>query len=100
MLNLADTLGVTVTVDTWNSADRLPYMLTEAYDFRRVTLDGTACVFAEPRNGVPPVQTILSNIERICEIEALPVVLKLNGLYSERRKALMTARIPFEQMSI
>jgi hypothetical protein len=95
VLNLADTLGVKITAKPWDGADRLPYMLIENYDFRKVTLDDTACIFAEPLNAVPPVQTILRNIERIREIEALPVVLKLIGLSGERRKALIEARIPF-----
>jgi hypothetical protein len=95
MLNLADTLGVKMTAKPWDGAERLPYMLVENYDFRKVTLDDTVCIFAEPRSEVPPVQTILRNIERIREVEALPVVLKLNGLSGERRKALIEARIPF-----
>ncbi|MDR1532643.1 MAG: hypothetical protein LBS62_10780 [Clostridiales bacterium] len=95
MLNLADILGVKITATLWDGAERLPYMLVESYDFRKVTLDETVCVFAEPLNAVPPVQTILRNIERIREVEALPVVLKLNGLSGERRKALIEARIPF-----
>jgi DNA-binding Lrp family transcriptional regulator len=95
VLNLADTLGVKITAIPWDGAERLPYMLAESYGFRKVTLDDTHCIFVEPQNETPPVQTILRNIERIREVEALPVVLKLNGLSSERRKALIAARIPF-----
>jgi DNA-binding MarR family transcriptional regulator len=95
MLNLADTLGVKITANPWDGAERLPYMLAESYVFRRVTLDDTVCVFAEPLGEVPPVQTILRNIERIREVDALPVVLKLNGLSGVRRQALIEARIPF-----
>jgi hypothetical protein len=95
MLNLADTLGVKITASPWDGAERLPYMLVESYEFRKVMLDETVCIFAEPLAEVPPVQTILRNIERIRAVEALPVVLKLNGLSGERRKALIEARIPF-----
>jgi hypothetical protein len=95
VLDLADTLGVKITAEPWDGTDWLPYMLVEAYDFRRVTLDDTVCVFAEPRNEAPPIQAILRNIERMREVEALPVVLKLTGLSGERRKALINARIPF-----
>jgi hypothetical protein len=95
MLNLADTLGVKVTAKPWDGAERLPYMLIERYGFRKVTLDDTICIFAEPLSEVPPVQTILRNIGRIREVEPLPVVLKLNGLSGERRKTLIEARIPF-----
>jgi hypothetical protein len=70
-------------------------MLAEAYTLHKVTLDGLPCVFAAPCGEVAPIQTLLRNIKRIREVEALPVVLKLNGLSGERRKALIEARIPF-----
>ena len=95
ILDLADTLGVKIAAEPWEGANQLPYVLEIAYDFHKVMLDDTACIFAEPLNGVPPVQTILRNIERIREVETLPVILKLNGLSGERRKALIDARIPF-----
>jgi len=95
VLDLTDTLGMNITSTQWEHTDGLPYVLVESYDFRKVTFDGTQCLFAEPRGEVPPIQSILRNIERIHEFEALPVVLKLNGLSGERRKLLIEARIPF-----
>jgi DNA-binding MarR family transcriptional regulator len=95
VLTLTDALGVEVTSVPWTGAGRLPYILEETYDFRKVTLDGTACLFAEPRNGIPTVQAIIRNFGRVREAEPLPVVLKTDGLSAERRKALIAARIPF-----
>jgi DNA-binding MarR family transcriptional regulator len=95
MLVLAETLGVKINAMPWEGAGRVPYMLVESYDFRKVTLDGMPCVFAEPRGDVPPIQTLLRHIEHIREVEPLPAVLKLNGLSGERRKALIEAKIPF-----
>lgn len=95
MIYLSDTLGVKITSESWGGAERLPNMLTEGYNFRKVTLDDATCIFAEPIGDIPPVQTVLRNFERIREVEALPVVLKLNGLSGERRKALIEYRIPF-----
>ncbi|MDR1320387.1 MAG: hypothetical protein LBK56_03030 [Gracilibacteraceae bacterium] len=95
MLNLTDALGVDVTSAPWAGAGSLPYILEETYDFRKVTLDGTACLFAEPRNGIPTVQAVARNFERVREAESLPVVLKTDALSAERRKALIAARIPF-----
>jgi len=95
MIELSDMLGVKVKAEDWSGAERLPYMLSESYALRKVTLGDTVCIFAEPLGEVPPVQTVLRNFERIREVEALPVVLKLNGLSGERRKALIESRIPF-----
>jgi DNA-binding MarR family transcriptional regulator len=95
MTDLAETLGIKMASVPWNGVDRLPYILTEAYDFRKVTLDDTSCVFAKPRGVLPTVQAVVRNFERIREVEALPVILELNGLSGERRKALIAARVPF-----
>jgi len=95
VLNLGDMLGVKITSVPWKGADKLPYMLVETYGFRKVTLDGTPCLFAEPRGEIPAIQTVLRNFKRIREVEPLPIALKLNGLSGGRRKALIEARIPF-----
>jgi DNA-binding MarR family transcriptional regulator len=95
VFNLTDALGVDVISVPWAGAGNLPYILEETYDFRKVTLDGTVCLFAEPRNEMPTVQAVARNFERVREAEPLPVVLKTGGLSAERRKALIAARIPF-----
>ncbi|MDR1192599.1 MAG: hypothetical protein LBK98_00250 [Peptococcaceae bacterium] len=95
VLSLTDALGVEVTSVPWADAGSLPYILEETYDFRKVTLDGTVCLFAEPRNGIPTARAVARNFERVREAEPLPVVLKTDGLSAERRKALIAARIPF-----
>jgi DNA-binding MarR family transcriptional regulator len=95
MLDLAETLGVKINSTPWEGVRKLPYFLIETYDFRKVRLDDVPCLFAEPHMVIPPIQALLSNIECIREAEPLPVVLKLNGLSGERRKALIEARIPF-----
>ena len=95
MIDLSDTLGVNIKSEPWDGAERLPYMLADSYGFRKVTLGDAVCIFAEPLGEIPPIQSVLRNFERIREVEALPVVLKLNGLSGERRKALIESRIPF-----
>jgi hypothetical protein len=95
VMDLADMLGIKINALPWDGADRLPYVLAEAYDFRKATLDGISCVFAEPQGEMPPIQALLRNIERMREVEQLPIVLKLSGLSAGRRRALIEARIPF-----
>ncbi|MDR0898512.1 MAG: hypothetical protein LBN04_11745 [Oscillospiraceae bacterium] len=95
MLELGDMLGVTIESMPWQGAHRLPIFMEEAYHFRAVTLDQTACVFAAPRGEMPDVRQVAAQFERIASLAQVPIVLQLSGLSGERRKALMAARIPF-----
>jgi hypothetical protein len=95
MTSIIETLGVNVKLMHWDMAEKLPLYLMEQYGFEKALLDGDPCLIAEIRGEMPTIQAVKRNIERIQEFERIPVVLKLNGLSGERRKALMSARIPF-----
>lgn len=95
MFDLADLLGVKVISEPWEGADSLPYMFNEIYKLHIVTLDGVPCIFAEPNGETPAIQGVLKHFTRLHSAAAMPVVLKMNGLSGERRKALIEARIPF-----
>ncbi len=95
MLDLADTLGVKITSGPWDGADILPYYLNEIYSMQKVALDNVSCVFAEPIGETPTVQAVSKHFSRIYASADMPVVLKINGMSGERRKALIQARVPF-----
>jgi hypothetical protein len=95
MLELADMFGIEITSVPWSGADRLPFALNELHTFRKATLGDVPCIFAEPRGDVPTIQALARHFERVRAIEDVPVVLKLETLSGERRKALIGAQIPF-----
>ena len=95
MLELADLLGVKVTSDPWDGAGSVPFFLSETYDFRKVDMGGTSCIFAEPRGQPPAIQSIAKHFSIVYSAASLPVVLKATGLSSERKRNLIDARVPF-----
>ena len=95
MLDLADAIGVKIKSEPWDGMAGIPYYLYDAYDFNKVALDETICVFAQPKGETPTIQAIVKHFESIHSIAAMPVVLKLNGLSGEQRRALIRARVPF-----
>ena len=95
MFGLTDILGVNVASEPWGGTESVPYFLVDTYYLHKVTLDGTACIFAEPKGETPTIKTIAKNFERLRNAADMPVVLKMNGLSGERRKAMIEARIPF-----
>ena len=95
MLDLTEMLGMKIGYEPWGEADSIPFFLNETYAFQKVDIDGVLCIFAEPRGEIPAMQAIAKHFSAICVAASLPVVLRLNGLSGERRKALMAARVPF-----
>ena len=95
MLNLTEIFGINIGLESWDGADRIPYFLSEKYFLHKVDIDGKQCVFAEPRGEIPTVQAIAKHFAAIHDVASMPVVLKLAGLSEQRRKALMSARVPF-----
>jgi len=95
MVDLSDVFGIKVIYEPWEGTDSIPYFLNEAYDFRKVIMDGTPCLFAEPRSQAPEIQSLIKHFAAIYSTAALPVVLKINVVSGEYRKALMEARVPF-----
>jgi hypothetical protein len=95
MLDLSAALGVKVVSLPWQGADSLPYILSETYHLQKAALDNVPCLFAEPVDEIPTVQAMAKHFSRIYAAANVPVVLKINGMSGERRKALIESRIPF-----
>ena len=95
MVELADMLGVNVVSEPWGDTGDVPYYLNELYNFRKVVMDGIPCIFAEPRGQAPTIPSVTKHFAFISSTSNIPVVLRINGLSNERRKALIEARVPF-----
>jgi len=95
MFDLTDAFGMKTRCEPWGGADGIPYFLNETYDFQMVDMNGTLCIFAIPRGEIPTIQAMIKHFSTIYTAASLPVVLKVNGLSGERRKALLAARVPF-----
>jgi len=92
---LTNTLGVEANIESWEGAERLPYYLINRYNFKKVFLDGIACLFMKPKGELETLTAIKKHITNVRKAEALPVVLELSGITARRRKSLIEARIPF-----
>ena len=95
MLYLTEIFGTNIGIKSWDGVDGIPYYLSENYSLHKVDIDGTQCIFAEPRGEIPATQAIVKHFAAIHDAASMPVVLKLSGLSEKRRKALMSARVPF-----
>lgn len=95
MQYITDTLGIKVDIEPWEGADKLPYYLIDRYEFKKVFLDGIACLFMNPKGEPDTLITIKKHMAKVREAEPLPIVLELSSMNARRRKSLIEARIPF-----
>lgn len=92
---VAKTLGIDINIEPWSGAERLPYYLTDRYEFKKAILDGIPCLLIKPKGELDTLTAIKKHITRVRETEPLPVVLDLDGITARRRKSLIEAHIPF-----
>lgn len=95
---IEDTLGVAIRTIPWNGISKLPYYITDSYDFRKADINGVHCLFMKPRATLDTLSSVKKHISRVRETETLPVVLDLDSMIARQRKALVEARIPFVVM--
>lgn len=88
-------LRIEISENTWAGVTKLSHFLTGNYTFRKVTLDGVPCLFIKPVGEIGALPAIKKHMERIREVEALPIVLEIAGLDARRRDALIGARLSF-----
>lgn len=92
---IANTLGIMTVVESWEGSAKLPYYLNDSYTFRKVTLVSMICLFMKPTEKMGTLPAIKKHISKISEIDPLPIVLELEGINAQQRRALIEARIPF-----
>jgi len=95
MKYIVNTLGIEAITEPWHGENILPYYLIDYYDFKKVMLDGVACLFMKPKSEPESLKRIKKHIEIVHKVEPLPIVLELGSLTARRRKSLIESRIPF-----
>ena len=95
MKYIADTLGIEVNTEPWDSVDKLPYFLFDRYEFMKATIGGVPCLFIKPKGELDALTAIKKHILRVREIEQLPVIVVIESMTARRRKSLIGAHIPF-----
>ena len=92
---ITETLGITVTRNIWKESNKLPYFLSDEYNFQSVTLDSLKCIFISPKEELPIITTLKKHLTAIQKISTLPIVVELDSITRQKRKSLIENRIPF-----
>ena len=92
---LKDIFGVQVKYESWNKQDALPMYIAGSYDFAAVILNGCRCIVLSPTEELVTIPALKKQLNRIQEIENIPVVIKLPAISLYKRKKMIESGIPF-----
>ena len=92
---ITETLGVCITRKVWEETRKLPYFLSDEYDFQAVTLDSSMCIFITPKEDLPIINTLKKHLTAIQKFTNMPIVVELDNITRQKRKSLIENKIPF-----
>ena len=92
---ITETLGITVTRNIWKESNKLPYFLSDEYNFQSVTLDSLKCIFITPKEELPIINTLKKHLTAIQKFTNMHIVVELYSITRQKRKSLIENKIPF-----
>jgi len=97
---IADTLGISIQSEPWDMASKLPFYLTDRYEFKKVLLGDVPCLFLHPTAELDTLPNLKKHILNVQKVEFMPIVFNVDVINARRRKSLIDARIPFVSPNI
>lgn len=92
---LTDIFGVEVQYESWNKQGALPMYIAGSYDFLVAILNGCKFIVLSPTEELVTLPALKKQIQKIQQIDNIPVVIKLPTISPYRRKKMIEGRIPF-----
>lgn len=92
---LIDVLGMNVTYTQWNKKKKLPFYLAAGYDFQKAEIDGCFCLIIYPKEDLPTLPALKKQIQKIQQVENIPVVIQVKSMSAFRRKSMIENKISF-----
>lgn len=92
---LTNIFGIPIKYEQWNREKSLPLYITESYDFQAATIETQKCIMLTLKEELATLPALKKQIQRIQEVDNVPVVFVMPTISSYRRKSLIENRIPF-----
>lgn len=87
--------GLDIQYDTWNHKDDLPHYLINTYTFYQAIIGEEKCLILVPKDSFPTISALIKQIQKIHNIENVPVVFMFPSISPYRRKSFIENRISF-----
>ena len=92
---LTDLFGFQTEYEKWNKQSSLPLYISGSYEFLAAKLNDIPCIILTPTQELVTLPALKKQIKKIQELDHVPVVLKISGASSYRKKNMIESRIPF-----
>ena len=92
---LEQTLKIKVRYCDWDKAGKLPYMITDRFNFQLAWLNDYEVLFVFAKDEPDQLAVLKKQMKQIRRIADLPIVLVLEKIDARRRKQLIDAGIAF-----
>lgn len=92
---MRDIFGLQEQYKSWTKAKGLPLYIVGSYKFSEATLNGFRCIILYPVEELVTLPALKKHIQKIQEIDKVPVVIKLPSISAFRRKKMLEEHIPF-----
>lgn len=92
---ISEVLNLQVTYTEWAFTKDMPYLISDRYEIRKVTIGSAPALLLKLKAEFPPISTLQKHIARIQKVESVPAILELDSISRYRRDALIKAGIPF-----
>ena len=87
--------GLPIRYEAWGKQGSLPMYIAEGYEFRTAHIAGARCIMLTPTDELDTLPALKKQIEKIQQIDNVPVVLDLASISNYRRRSLAENMIPF-----
>ena len=87
--------GISVKYEAWNHQDSLPIYIAGSYDSHTAYIGNRRCIMLTPTEELATLPALKKQIEKIQQIDNVPVVFELVTVSNYRRKSLIENNIPF-----
>ncbi len=92
---LTKVFGISIKYETWNHRDSLPIYIAGSYDFRTAHIGNKRCIMLTPIEELATLPSLKKQIEKIQQIDNVPVIFELAKISNYRRNSLIENNIPF-----
>lgn len=92
---LESTFGIQVQYENWEKQNALPLYISADYKFQKATLNDCRCIILSPKAKLVTIPALKKQIQKIQELDNVPVVLNLQSISFYRKKNMIENKIPF-----
>lgn len=92
---LTNVFGLSIKYEKWDKKEYLPFYIVNSYEFYTAYIGNVCCIMLEPVDELATIPSLKKQINKIQEIDNVPVVLKLVSISNFRRESFIENNIAF-----